>query len=420
MTDQSVFVLIVLVLCFSVVSGRLRRGYLSPAAVFVVVGVVLGADGLGLVEVQADREGFRTVAELALTLILFTQASRLDLRTMLRQGAMARRLLGIGMPLTVVLGTVVALLLLPALPSWEAVCLAVIVAPAEAALVEALLVDPRIPRRIREGLSVESGLYDGFAVAALLTVLAIASQEAEPAPGEWAWFAFRTVHVSLAVGIVIGLVGGKAIAVARAHGWTTDSWAQLATLALAVLCFGAGEQFHGSGFATAFAGGLAYAAIKPGRGQDRAPTQVAGAASELLELVTFALFGAVVVVPAFRDADWRVLAFAIAAVTLVRLVSVLVAFTRSDVPAASVVFMGWFGPRGITTLVLGLIVLEEGVMQEPLLLTQAAVVTVVLSIVLHSVTAPIGIRLLHARDAADEPPRTVRPGQTAGDPEQST
>jgi NhaP-type Na+/H+ or K+/H+ antiporter len=406
---ETVFVLTILVLCYAVVSGLVKRWYLAPALIFVAFGVVLGPSGLGLVEVGTDAESFRILAELALTVILFHQASMLDLRTAFRRGHPAMRLLAIGIPITIALGTLTAVVFLPVLPFWEAVCLAIIVAPTEVALIDALLEDRRIPGRVRHALSVESGFYDGFALAALLAAVAIASEQADPAPGYWASFALRTVVVSLAVGIVIGLVGGIAISLSSARGWMSGTWAQLATLALAFVSFGVGERLHGSGFVTAFAAGLAYAiaSLKTGA---RPATQVSDAVGQLLELVVFALLGAVVVVPAWRDSDWRIVLFAVLALIVVRVTAVAIAMIGSGLSRRSTLFVGWFGPRGIGTLVLGLIVVEEGEILQCALIAEAVVVTVTVSLIVHSLTAPPGIRLCQQEDASAD----ARPEQSKG------
>ena len=306
MRSETAFVLTVLVFCYAVISGLVRRWYLAPALIFVAVGVVLGPSGLGVVGAGTHTEGFTVLAQLALTVILFNQASRLDLRTVLRRGYLPLRLLAIGMPVTIALGTATAVLVLPMLPVWEAVCLAVIVAPTEVALIDALLEDRRIPERVRHALSVESGFYDGFALAALFAALALASQQTHHAPGHWAMFAIRTELVSLVAGIVLGLGGGTVISRSFARGWMSATWAQLATLALAIVCFEVGERLHGSGFVAAFAGGLAYALVSPKSVAGEAMTLVSDGAGQLLELAVFALFGAAVVVPAWRHADWRV------------------------------------------------------------------------------------------------------------------
>ncbi|MGO9384816.1 MAG: cation:proton antiporter [Mycobacterium sp.] len=240
----------------------------------------------------------------------------------------------------------------------------------------------------------------------MLAALALASEQTDRAPVRWAWFAFRTEFASLAVGLLICVIGGVVISRSSARGWMSGTWAQLATLALALVCFGLGERLHGSGFVTAFVGGLAYAVVSRRSGTQAAATQVSDAAGQLLELLVFALFGAVAVVPAWRDAGWRVVVFAALALIVVRIASLAIALAGSGLPRRSKLFMGWFGPRGIGTLVLGLIVIEEGEIQQGTLITQAVVVIVTLSLILHSLTAAPGIRLCQQEDdtPTDSPP----------------
>lgn len=391
MTTEAAFVLTLLVLGYAVVSGLVTRWYVAPALIFVVTGVLLGPDGAGVIEIGADTGTFTVVAQLALTVILFNQAAELDLRSILRRGHDSFRLIVIGIPLTIGLGTATALLILPVMPVWEAVCLAAIVAPLEVSLIEALLEDRRIPERVRHALAMESGCYDGFALAALFAALALASDRS--AEESWGWFLFRAEVLSLAAGAVVGGVGALLIARSYQRDWIGDTWAQLATLAVALLCFQVGEMFHGSGFVAAFAGGLACAVVAQ-RTRAEVPTKVSDAAGHLLELLVFAMFGAAAVIVGWRDADWRVVLFAVLAVFAVRMVAVWFALLRTDVPTRSRLFLGWFGPRGIGTLVLGLLVVQEGAIEQVDLITQTVVVAVTLSLVVHSATAPLGIRLV--------------------------
>ena len=398
MRNETAFVLTVLVLGYAAISGLVRRWYLAPALIFVVLGVALGPSCLGWIEAGSDTKGFNVLSELALTVILFNQASTLNLQNAFQRGHLPLRLLVIGVPVTFALNTAAAVAVLPVLPFWEAVCLAVIVAPTEVALLDALLEDRRIPERVRHALSMESGLYDGFALAALLAALALASEQTHPAAARWAWFAFRTEFASLAVGVLIGVIGGVVISRYSARGWMSGTWAQLATLSLALVCFGLGERLHGSGFVTAFVGGLSYAIMLRRNGTQVAATQVSEAAGQVLELVVFALFGAVAVVPAWRDAGWRVVVFSAVVLIVARSAALAIALAGSGLPRRSQLFMGWFGPRGIGTLVLGLIVIGEGEIKQGELVTQAVVVTVTLSLILHSVTAAPGIRLCRQQD----------------------
>ncbi len=398
MHSDTALVLTLLVLGYAVVSALVSRWYVAPALIFIALGMLLGPSGLHLIDASPEADSFTVLAQLALTVILFNQAARLDVLRVIRRGHVTFRLLFIGIPLTLILGAVTATLLLPVLPWWEAVCLAAIVAPTEVALIDALLEDERIPERVRHTLSVESGFYDGFALAALLAAVALASASNDAHPGRWAWFAFRTEVVSVVAGAAIGVIGGWAIATSWKRGWMSDTWAQLATVAVALLCFETGEQLHGSGFVAAFAGGLVSAMVAR-RYEEQVPTQVSDAAGQLLELVVFAMFGAFAVSEGWHYASWRVVLFAVLAVFAVRMVAVLIALIRSGLPTYSRVFVGWFGPRGIGTVVLGLIVLERGQISEADLITQVVVVAVTISLLIHSLTAPLGI----GRFAASRP-----------------
>ena len=393
MHDNTAFVLTVLVLCYAVMSGLVKRWYLAPALIFVLFGIVLGPFVFGVVDVGTDAASFTVVAQLALTVILFNQAAQLELSTVFRRREITFRLLVIGIPLALGLGTLVALLVFPVMPVWEAVCLAAIVAPTEVALIDALLDDRRIPERVRHALSTESGFYDGFALAALLAALALASEHVDADAGRWTWFLVRTEGVSVAVGLGVGLFGGWIIARSRKRDWMSDTWAQLATLAVALVCFQAGERVHGSGFVAAFAGGLAFAFIARRVGVTP-DMQVSDAAGQLLELMVFAMFGSYAVVIGWRDAGWLVVLFAVLALFAVRMIAVGVALVRSDLSVRNRLFVGWFGPRGISTLVLGLLVVDRGEIEQEALITQVVVVTVTLSLVVHSLSAWPGIRWL--------------------------
>jgi sodium/hydrogen antiporter len=395
MATDSAFVITVLVLCYSVLSGLVDRWYVAPALIFVVFGMALGPYGFGIVETGPDAASFTILSQLALAVIMFNQAAKIDLSTLLRRGHVTWRLLAVGIPLSLLLGTGTALLLLPVLPLWEAVCLAAIVAPTEVALIEALLDDRRIPERVRHAMSAESGCYDGFALAAMFAALALASEQANPDPSRWGWFLLRTEVMSLAVGLGIGAIGGLVLARSRERGWMNTVWAQLATLAIALVCFEIGEKLHGSGFVAAFAGGLAFAWANQ-RSAVELQTQFSDATGQLLELVVFALFGGAAVIDGWRNASWRVIVFSIVALTVVRLVAVSVAMIRTDLPARSRLFIGWFGPRGIGTLVLGLLLIGRDEIHQEDVIMQVVVVMVTMSLVLHSLTTPLGIRLVQS------------------------
>jgi len=387
-------VLAVLVLGYALVSEKVSRSFIAPALIFLLLGMALGPFGLHLLDAGAGTEGYTALAQLALTVILFNQAAKLQFDRIRLHGSVTLRLLIVGIPLTVLLGALTAAVLLPVLPWWEAVCLAAIVAPTEAALIEALLDDRRIPERVRHALSVESGFYDGFALAILLAALALASHQADRTDANWALFVFRTEILSLLAGSAVGFLGGLVVAWSRRRNWMSDVWSQLAQLALAFVCFAIGEWIHASGFVAAFTGGLAFSFVVRRETGQELSTQVSDATAQLLELMVFAMFGAFAVIDDWRRADWRIVVFAVLAIFGVRIVAVLVSLVRSGIPMFERLFIGWFGPRGIGTLVLGLLVIERGEIRQEDLIVTVVVVTVTLSLVLHSLSTAPGIARL--------------------------
>ena len=409
MHQTTPLVLAVLVLGYALVSEKVKRSFIAPALIFLLLGMALGPFGLHLLDAGAGTEGYTALAQLALTVILFNQAAKLNLDRIRLRGAVTLRLLIVGIPLTILLGALTAIVLLPVLPWWEAVCLAAIVAPTEAALIEALLDDRRIPERVRHALSVESGFYDGFALAILLTALALASQQADRSDVNWTLFIFRTEILSLLAGSAVGLLGGLVVAWSRRRDWISDVWSQLAQLALAFVCFVVGEWIHASGFVAAFTGGLAFAFMALRNTGQELSTQVSDATAQLLELMVFAMFGAFAVIDEWRRADWRIVVFAVLALFGVRIVSVLVSLVRTGIPMSERLFIGWFGPRGIGTLVLGLLVIERGEIRQQDLIGTVVVVTVTLSLVLHSLSTAPGIaRLARYPQIRTEPASSAR------------
>ena len=411
MHQTTPLVLAVLVLGYALVSEKVNRSFIAPALIFLLLGMALGPFGLHLLDAGSGTEGYTTLAQLALTVILFNQAAKLHLDRIRLRGSVTLRLLIVGIPLTVLLGALTAVVFLPVLPWWEAVCLAAIVAPTEVALIDALLDDARIPERVRHALSVESGFYDGFALAILLTALALASQQADRSDVNWAWFIFSTEILSLLAGGAVGLIGGLVVAWSRRRDWMTDIWGQLASLALAFVCFAVGERIEASGFVAAFTGGLAFSMVTRRKTDQELSTQVTDATAQLLELMVFAMFGAFAVIDGWRHADWRIVVFAVVALFGVRIVAVLASLVRTGLPTPERLFIGWFGPRGIGTVVLGLLVIERGEIRQEDLISTVVVVTVTLSLVLHSLTTAPGIaRLVRYPQISTEPASSARKG----------
>jgi len=379
-------VLAAVVFAFGLVSRRLEGTVLTAPLVFVVAGAILGPAGLGLVEFNLDDHTVLLVGEIALAIVLFTDAARTDLSALRQNEALPLRLLGIGMPLTIALGTLVAALMLTDLTFWEAAIVGTVLAPTDAALGQAVVSNPRVPVRVRQALNIEAGLNDGLSVPflALFLTLAVAEEELQPA-SYWIGFALEQVGLGILVGVGVGLAGGWLVSWASKREWMTDSSQRLALLALAIIAWALGDQIGGNGFIGAFVGGLAVGPTVERVGEQL--IRFTEAEGQLLNLSVFFIFG-VLVVGLLESLSWQVALYALLSLTVIRMLPVALSLYRTHLRGISVLFAGWFGPRGLASIVLGLIVVEEAPLlpgRDEIELVVAS--TVLLSVLLHGVTA---------------------------------
>jgi sodium/hydrogen antiporter len=393
------------VFVFGLVSRRLEGTILTAPLVFVAAGVILGPAGLGLVEFKLDDHTVLLLGEITLAIVLFTDAARTNLSTLRQNERLPLRLLGIGMPLTIALGTVVAALLLTDLSFWEAAIVGTVLAPTDAALGQTVVSNPRVPIRVRQALNVEAGLNDGLSVPflALFLTLAVAEEELQPT-SYWIRFALEQVGLGVLVGVGVGLAGGWLLSQASQREWMTDASQRLALLALALIAWTLADQIGGNGFIAAFVGGLVVGPTVERVGEQLMRfTEVEG---QLLNLSVFFIFG-VFVVGLIQPLSWEVALYGLLSLTLIRMLPVAASLVGSRLGGVSVLFMGWFGPRGLASIVLGLIVVAEA----PLLAGREQIevvvaLTVLLSVLLHGVTAA-PLSALYARKveemAADVP-----------------
>ena len=370
---------------YSAVSGVLDRRGVTSAMTFVAVGLVVGAGGLGWLDVPVESAGAEHVAELALAYLLFTDSARIDLRSLRRSLAWPGRLLLVGLPLTMVLGLGVALLLFPAMPLASAFVLATMLCSTDAALGQRVVEDAAVPARVRQALDVESGLNDGLAVPFFLVAVDLATANLH---GGFGGAVLREgaaqIGWGVAAGVGVGAVGGTVLRSAEERGWMLPQWRQLLVLAVATASYAAAVALGGSGFIAAFVAGMAYGATSQQRGL-RA-MYLAEEVGNILAAVTWLGFGALAVSRVWSDITWQVVVYALLSLTLVRMVPVALALAGTGARRPTVAFMGWFGPRGLASVVFGLLALEAGVPDlDPLLTT--VVVTVALSVLLHGLSA---------------------------------
>jgi NhaP-type Na+/H+ or K+/H+ antiporter len=350
---------------------------------------------------RGDPEVLLRIAETGLVLLLFTDASRTDLRVLRSVRNLPVRLLTVGMLLTLVLGAVAALPIFPSLSLWEAGILSAILAPTDAGLGQIVVTSEKVPPPVRQALNVEAGLNDGLSVPFLLFFLALSHSVASGNAEELGKFVVEQLGYGTAIGLAVGLVGGWALGAASRRGAILPSFRQIAVVVLPIACALASEETGASMFIAAFVGGLAVQVGFPEAGKDS--LEFTDEWGQVLNLFVFFLFGILLgrLGPEFTWAD---AAYAVLSLTVVRMLPVAVALLGTRLSRATVVFMGWFGPRGLASIVLALVYLESpGVTPGERTVLGAVAATVALSIFAHGLSARPGIALLAKSRAASGP-----------------
>ena len=400
----AVAVVALALLAFATISGRIEGTPITAAMIFTAVGLLVGSEALGLIEVPPAGETVKLLAEATLALVLFADASRIDVRALRGELSIPLRLLGIGLPLTLLAGFLVALFVFPQLSWSEALLLAVILAPTDAALGQAVVTLTRLPGRVRQGLNVESGLNDGICVPLFWIVLAIAQAESGAiGDGAAVRLVLEQIGYGILAGVVAGIAAGCVVVVVGKRGKVGGSWLQVVPVAGAGLAFGIADPIGGSGFIAAFVGGFVFGAVRRRNGGEVG--HLIEELGEVLNAVTFIVFGAVLLGPVLGDVTWSIALYAVLSLTVVRMVSVAISLIGTGARRPTLAFLGWFGPRGLASIVFAILVLEEGGLPHDGLILTTTYVTIGLSVLAHGLTAaPLANRYAswyesHPRDA---------------------
>jgi len=399
---SELFILSVAVFGYATVSERLAMSPISAPIVFTTVGLVMGTGGLAWFDVEGDGEAVAILVEATLVLVLFTDAIRIDLQVLRREAALPVRLLGIGMPLTIVLGALTAALVIPGISTVEAVLLAAVLAPTDAALGQAVVSDQRLPVRLRQSLNVESGLNDGIAVPLVTVVLAIAVADEAGSSADWVALAAKQVGFGVLAGVAVGTIGGRLLDTRVIAGAVEGIYRQLATISIAAAAFALAGLVDGNGFIAAFTAGLAFGHIA--RGQRAGVQDFTEDEGELLSAITFVIFGAVLVGPLLDNLTWQIAVYALASLTVVRMVPVLISMIGSGTFFETRLFLGWFGPRGLASILFALVVVEELHTPAGETIFAIAAWTVLASVFAHGITAKAWAGRLATRLAAETDP----------------
>ena len=377
-------IIAVIVVVWSTFSRPLDRRGITSALAFTLAGLVVGVSVLGLLDVSIGSSLAGRVAEIALVLLLFSDASRLDLHTLRHELGWPSRLLLIGLPLTLLAGAGVGMLVFPGMALASVFLLSTMLASTDAALGQKVVSDPSVPARVRQALDVESGLNDGLAVPFFLVALDLANSELTTGiTSAVVTNAAQQIGWGLTAGAAAGILGGLLFGFSERRSWIGRDWRQILPLATALLAFSVAVELGGSGFIAAFVGGMVFGRLS---GEHRSAALFTEETGGLLAAATWIGFGAIALGWAAPHVTWQIVLYAALSLTLVRMVPVAIAMARSGAGRPTVAFIGWFGPRGLASIVFGLLAYEQGVPEEQTLLT-TVVVTVGLSVLLHGLSS---------------------------------
>jgi NhaP-type Na+/H+ or K+/H+ antiporter len=410
-------VVAILFVVYGLFSRRLAHSPITGPMIFtaagVAVGLILEWQGVSqqAMSVELSQGMVQALLEGTLIIILFSDAVVIDIRAVRKDAFLPVRLLGIGLPLTIAAGTAAAMLLFPELGFWPAAVVGIILAPTDAALGHAVIANPGVPGLVRQGLGVESGLNDGIVVPFLAIAIAGAANEMQSG-SEIAQVFLEEIGLAIIVGIVVGWLGGKAMKLAYSRGWMTREWRQVTVVSLAILCFVLADPVGGSGFIAAFVGGLVFGKVVRSEYPDIC--NFSEGVGHLLTMVALFSFGVLILVPVLGLITWKVVLYAVISLTVVRIVPVVLALIGTKLGTPTKLYIGWFGPRGLASLVfVGTVVVESDPAFQGVIVTLGAT-TVALSILLHGLSAwPGSVRYAAwykrsiAKPDADELPESM-------------
>ena len=380
-------ILAIMFFLYNIFAGRLEQTVVTGPMIFVALGFLLGPLAFGIYGGDASSNELRFITDLALATVLFSDAANANLRTLKKQYQIPVRMLLLGLPGVMLLGFAAAILLIDDITVLEAAILGTMLAATDAALGKAVISDMTVPSRVREGLNVESGLNDGLCVPVLLVFIALARGDTDN-DSDGAIFALTLVAQELGVGLIVGIllaiIGSWLLAHCSIRGWISKARVQMTIVALAIAAFAIAQHFHGSGYIAAFSGGLMFGYLN-GRS---AAMEVLGteSAGESLAMLTWFIFGAAVVGHGRDVFSLDVVIYAALSLTVIRMLPIFLSLTGSGEKAPVKLFLGWFGPRGLASIVFVMIVVNENVAGAEKL-SSVVVTTVVMSLILHGLTA---------------------------------
>lgn len=379
-------ILVLFAFAYSVVAGRVERSAVTGPIVFIAFGLIAGPVGLGILDMDVQNIELRVVADLTLALVLFIDAANADLKTLRSHATIPRRMLLIGLPLCIALGTVTGMVIFPDISFYELCILATMLAATDAALGKGVVSNKAVPARIREGLNAESGLNDGMCVPVLLVFLALATGTGDEDGGTALALQLvaREIGIGLAVAIVLTLIAVNLMNFSMKRGWFTDVWIQIPVVTLALACFATAQTLHGSGYIAAFVGGLIFGYFAK---QETHRLVMAGEGiAELLAMFTWLIFGSAVIGQLWSGMTLDVVIYSLLSLTVIRMLPNVIALAGTGEKLETKLFLSWFGPRGLASIVFFIIVANANLPSESVL-GHVVVCTITLCVIAHGLTA---------------------------------
>lgn len=405
MAEIGIILIAVVTFGYAMIANRLAQSVITAPMIFLVLGYVLSLTGW--FPTEGAEEALYLVAEITLVVLLFLDAAQIDLNSLRRDHVWPQRMLLIGLPLAMLIGTVAGWLIFPQLPIFALALIAALLAPTDAALGQAIANNKAIPARIRRGLTVESGLNDGLALPAILLFASLAAAMTTGEERDWLSFAAAQIILGPLAGGIVGYLGGKAVLLANEHSWTSELFEGVAALSLAGLAYLLAVSIGGNGFIAAFAAGLALGHVLTGR--CRFLFEFTEGEGQLLMWGAFLMFGLVLMPQALPLLSWPIFALILLSLFVVRPLAIWLSLIGTDAAPATRAFFGWFGPRGLATVLFALLVVPGFDPEFGSMVLAIAVNAVWISALLHGVTAaPLGSLYAKKVAAMDECPE-MRP-----------
>lgn len=375
------------ILGYGLFSKKAENSIITAPMVLVIIGLIVSFFQLQLLADGPKAYFVKPIMEFTLLLVLFIDGSSINLKNLKNYKGLPIRLLGIGLPLTMIMGSFIAIWMFPEVSPLVLILMAFILSPTDAALGQAVVTGNQVPQKIRQTINVESGLNDGIALPPILVCIALLSGDAGEGFDKTYWLAFvakQFIYGPL-VGGAIGWIGGKLVEIAFKRGMMTPVYQMLASVAIAVLAYSGAEFFGGNGFIGAYVAGM-FLGTKTEMVRERMK-EFGEAGSQIMILFIFLLFGMLLVPLSYIHWDWKTLVYAVLSLTVIRMLPVALSLVKTGLDQKTVWFIGWFGPRGIASVLYLLMAIIELGSEGYERIISVITLTVLMSIFLHGISA---------------------------------